>query len=40
MFTYNKTDRFARYVISAVVVLTATLAGLLVHATLGIRAIA
>ena len=36
----DRTDRYARYLFSALVVLAATLAGLLVHASQGIQVIA
>ncbi len=40
MSKHNRTDRYTRYVFSALVVLAAALAGLLVHAGLGVQAIA
>ena len=40
MFKNETTDRYARYVFSALVVLTASLAGLLVHASLGLQVVA
>jgi hypothetical protein len=40
MSTRNRIDRYSRYVYSALAVLTATLTGLLVHASLGVQVIA
>jgi heme exporter protein D len=40
MLKLESTDRYARYVFSALVVLTASLAGLLVHASLGLQVVA